>query len=195
MVLIKHPLGAASTLTIEPLAPAHDRAAFVCLDQSLTDYITGGKCLKDVAENNASVYSCVDEENKVLGFFTLSSGGISRESVARALYGNNWQARKKRDIHDIYRKFPYDMIGVTVLGRLAIHSSLKGHNFGPAFIAHALRIAAENSAIVSSKMVFLQAKNERVEAIYQQMGFINIPETERQMFMQMDTIKQALLRS
>ncbi|MDB5268744.1 MAG: GCN5-related N-acetyltransferase [Hymenobacter sp.] len=190
MAIIQHPLVAESVLTIEPLAPSHDRAAFVCKEQPLTDYIRGEKALRDVKQRNASVYCCVDERFCVKGFYTLSIGGILRDSVARAIYGAQWQD-KKRDKFRVFERFPYPSIGVIILGRVAIDLSLTGHGLGTALIGHALNAAVSLSGRAGARAVYLDAKNERVAQLYEDMGFQRLPDNPLSMFILIETLVAA----
>ena len=190
MELIQNLTVAESVLTIEPLAPSHDRAAFVCQEQPLTDYLRGNEAVRDVQQRNASVYCCVDEKQCVKGYYTLSVGSISRDSVARAMYGQQWKD-KRRDEYKIYRKFPYDSIGVIILGRVAIDLSLKGTGFGQTLIGHALNEAVALSRRAAARAVYLEAKNVTVASIYRGIGFQSLPDNPLSMFILMETLEQA----
>lgn len=181
---------ADAVFTIEPLAPSHDRAAFSCQEQRLTDYIRSDKALRDARQKSASIYCCIDASQRVKGFYTLSSSGVSRDAIARALYGPQWKD-KSRDRHKVFERFPYPTIGVVILGRIAIDVSLKGSGFGEILIGHALNTAVEGSRKVAAQAVYLDAKNERVAAIYRNLGFQSLPDNPLAMFILMETLEQA----
>jgi predicted GNAT family N-acyltransferase len=67
---------------------------------------------------------------------------------------------------------------------------MKGQGFGEELIVRALEIAYKASSIVASKMVILDAKNEKVASIYAELGFLQLPDSESRMYIMMDTVKQ-----
>jgi GNAT superfamily N-acetyltransferase len=183
------PVVASLHRTIEPLGPNHDRAAFSCLDEDLTKYFCGERALREALNNDASVYVCSVGGTQVLGFFTLSSAAISRDELCRGLYGNGWKDDKKFFNKGI-NKFPYPSINATILGRLSIHADMKGKGFGEELIVRALEVAYKGSLVIASKVVILDAKNPKVASIYAGLGFKALPDSDKKMYMLMDTVKQ-----
>ena len=141
-------------------------------------------------QSSASVYCCLDAQQRVKGFYTLSGGGIARDSVARALYGPQWQDQKK-DRYRIFDKFPYPVLSVIILGRVAIDVSLKGSGLGQLLIGHALNTAVQASRKVAAQAVCLDAKNEKVAAIYRALGFRSLRDNLPSVYILMETLDQA----
>lgn len=135
------------------------------------------------------MYCCVDKQQRVKGFYSLSGSGISRDALVRAMYGSHWQD-KSRDRHQVFEKFPYPTISITILGRVAIDVSMKGSGLGQLLIGHALSTAVQASRKVAAQAVFLDAKNEKVAAIYRALGFRNLPDNPLAMYILMETLDQ-----
>jgi len=180
---------AVSNPKIEPLGLHHDRAAFLCLNQDLTDYMRDGRALKEAVQRDTSVYVCINEEKptQIIGYFTLAQGQVSRDSIARGMYGNDWRSSSKFR-NKIFSKFPRDFINATILGKLAIHSDLKGQDFGEELLGKALAMALKGADIVASKMVYLDAIHEKVVPFYVRAGFQRTEDGSLKMFLLMDTI-------
>ncbi|MGI4873055.1 MAG: GNAT family N-acetyltransferase [Janthinobacterium lividum] len=190
MAVVQHQEAAELTFRIEPLALSHDRAAFSCREQLLTDYITGDKAWRDATQRNASVYCLIDDTAAVKGYYTLSVGSIARDSIARALYGAKWQD-KRSDKFKVFERFPYPAIGVIVLGRIAIDTSLAGRKIGSRLIGHALRAAVALSEKAGARLVYLDAKNEALVKMYEAIGFQSLPDNPLTMFILIDTLVSA----
>ena len=172
---------------IEPLGLHHDRAAFSCINKDLTDYFVGPKALKEAAALDAAVFVCTNDKEQVLGYFTLSSGQLDRHTIASALYGSDWTTTKM--FYKVTNKYPYKSINATIIGRLAIHKDLKGQDFGGELLGKALLQALDNTKHVASKMVYLDAINEKVVPFYEKAQFQRTAPGETTMFIQMDTIR------
>ena len=165
------------TWRILPLNEQFDVSDFESLDSQITAYLKSGKALKDMHSGQAAVFVLVDSADTVQGFYTLSAASIDCKA-----HFTNSQAKA----------FGYPQVAVTLLGRVAIHKNLKGQGLGTDLILHALRKAALASETVGSYAVVLDAKNERVAALYSTLGFVAFKDQPLKMFLPMSTIRQLL---
>lgn len=106
------------------------------------------------------------------------------------MYGSYWQDQSK-DRYRVFDKFPYPTISITILGRVAIDVSMKGSGLGQLLIGHALNTAVQASRKVAAQAVYLNAKNEKVAAIYRELGFRSLPDNPLSMYILMETLDQA----
>jgi GNAT superfamily N-acetyltransferase len=185
-----HPRVAEPPFTIEPLAPNHDRAAFLCLEPKLTEFITGQAAWREQTNGTSTVYVCIDAKGVVWGYFTLNSFSIARADLLTATYGPEWEQMPKRKLGDVYRAFPRDQIGATMLGRVAVHKMMQGSGFGAALMTKMLEKVWEGSQVVASRVLILDAKNDKLVDVYTQYGFQLLSTEDRRMFMLMETVKK-----
>lgn len=189
-----HPQLAEPPFTVEPLAPIHDRAAFLCREPTLTEYITGPKAFRDVANFSAVVHVCVDVKKVVWGYFTLHNYSIPRHDLLSSLYGPDWEnptdRQGKKILGDLRRAFPFPEVNVTLLGKLAAHHILKGTGFGRALMTQMLNKVWAGAQITASRALILDAKNDTLVQVYGDYGFELLSTHDRRMFMLMDTIKK-----
>src|ERR1700722_12665236 len=95
----------ASSWTIEPLGPHHDRVAFSCGNASLDDFIKT-KARKENELGYAAVFILIDDRNPgtIAGYYTLSSHFIRLQGIDAA-------ARKRLP--------RYPTVPATLIGRLS----------------------------------------------------------------------------
>ncbi|WP_104992630.1 GNAT family N-acetyltransferase [Deinococcus sp. NW-56] len=160
---------------VVPFSPDYDARAFESLNEHLTAYLREGRLQRDLKTGQAAVFLMVDEADRVQGYYTLTSASVPRQEVF-----SGTQARK----------FPYPQVAVTLLGRVAIHRDLRGQGIGTDLILHALRQAARAAETVASYAVILDAKNEKVAALYARLGFIPFRDQPLKLFLPMNTIRQ-----
>ncbi len=163
-----------SDLKFEPLGK-HDRAAFACENEALTDYIKK-QASQDVIRNAAAVYVATLDGKNILGYYTLSQYSIQLDEIPE-------QVAKKK-----FAK--YKTVSATLLGRLARDISVKGSEAGELLLLDALFRALQLSKQAASSAVVVDAKDEKSAAFYMKYGFIELPNTERRLFIPMATVEQ-----
>ena len=164
---------------IVPLEESQLGAAFECLDPALTAYFTEGRIWREREARVSAPYVLLGATEAVLGFYTLSATTLN----VAAMGLSKTQAKK----------FPYPTVPATLLGRLALHSSLKGRKMGAPFIQHALNKALEASYTVASYAVVVHAKNDRLAEMYVNLGFIPFADPPLHLFLPMKTLEQLAL--
>jgi len=160
-----------SGLRFEPLG-AHDRAAFLCGIEALDRYIQK-QASQDVKKKAAVVYVATRDGKTILGYYTLSQYSIQLDQIPI----------------EISRGFPkYPTLPATLLGRLARHSSTKGHGLGELLLLDAVYRALKMSEHVASAAIITDAKDQKAVDFYKKYGFVELPKTERRLFLPMASV-------
>ena len=158
---------------VRPLGD-QERVAFRCGDKALDAYLLE-RAARDVREKIAAVFVLLTEEDKntILGYYTLSNQEVDAGELPPDL------TRKTGK----YRRLP-----ATLLGRLAVAESRRGHRLGEYLLMDALRRSLEATTNVMSFAVVVDAKGEHVVAFYEKYGFL--PLSENRLFLPMKTIEK-----
>jgi GNAT superfamily N-acetyltransferase len=145
---------------LEPLAKQHERATFSCGVQSLDHYLKT-QASQDMRRKANAVFVMVSAQapTRIVGYFTLCAYTLSQDEVPEA-------ARKH-----IPR---YPLVSATLIGRLAVDKSEQGRGVGAVLLARALRMACENTSVVGSSMIVVDAMGERAAGFYAAHGFIRL---------------------
>ena len=157
---------------IEPFGQHHDRQGFNCGNEPLDRYFKE-RIRKDVEAGVAAAFVMADGPS-VLGYYTLSSHNVKRESLPEEVI-------KKL-------KLPrYPFIPATLMGRLAVDLRYRGQRIGETLLVDGLRRSCVNAEQVASFAVMVDAKEDAVE-FYRRYGFIQLPGSN-QMFLPMKTVR------
>jgi GNAT superfamily N-acetyltransferase len=156
---------AAYEFRLEPLAKQHDRTTFSCGVQSLDNYLKT-QASQDMRRKANAVFVMVRVEapTRIVGYFTLCAYTLTQDEVPEA-------ARKH-----IPR---YPLVSATLIGRLAVDKSDQGRGVGAVQLARALRMAYENTSVVGSSMIVVDAMDERAAGFYEAHGFIRLVDSMR----------------
>lgn len=160
---------------VEPLSTHHDRDGFTCGVDSLDRYLKT-QAAQDIrrAANSVFVLMRENEPAHVAGYFTLCAYTLEQTTVPDAL-------RKT-----IPR---YPLVSATLIGRFAISVDEQGKGLGSVMLARALRIALDNTAVVGSSMVVVDALNASASTFYESHGFVRLPDSMR-LVMPMSNVKR-----
>ena len=110
---------------------------------------------------------------KVLGYYTLSASVVGVDELPQALA----------------KKLPrYPQLPVTLLGRLAVDSSLKGRGLGQFLLMDALQRSLHAAAEIAAMAVVVDAKDEAAAAFYGHFGFAPLQQQPRRLFLPVKTI-------
>jgi GNAT superfamily N-acetyltransferase len=163
---------------VEPLTSRHDRSGFSSGVEPLDRYVrdqAGQDTRKRVA---APFVLCRGKGNAILGYYTLSALGVDIGA---------WP-------EDVARKLPkYPFVPVTLLGRLAVDTRLRGKGMGEHLLMDALRRALQASRDVASVAVVVDAKDGSALAFYRRYGFLSFPDQPNRLFLPMAVIERLLL--
>lgn len=161
------------TYVIEPLSGIHDRSAFDCGENTLNEF------LKKYARQNAkkdlgrTFVAVLPEESVVYGFYTLSTGSVSFESVPI--------------------KLPRYPIPTAHLGRLAVDNSIKGQGLGELLLIDALRRVITAADKIAIYAIEVRALNEAAKRFYQRYGFTELAYDKRHLYLPVETIRKLKL--
>lgn len=141
----------------ELLNAQHDLSLFDCGEPTLNKFLAS-KAWGNQCNGPSSTYVvCNPGTNRVVGYFSLSSGAVDRNFLMGKLKRNMPKS-----------------VPVTVLGRLAVDSSLKGQKVGSSLLVAAWQTAANQSKLVGSVALLVNSLEVAV-GFYQQFGFKPIP--------------------
>lgn len=147
----------------------HDRQDFDCGDLQLNDFLRT-KARKHTKSYTGRTFVLVDTpvSDKILGFYTISSGNISCTSVPANV--------------------PKHPIPVAHLGRLAIDKKHQKKGMGEYLLMDALyrvRRIKDDMAIYAVEVV---AKHEKAKAFYLRYGFSELLDNDHHLYLPMNII-------
>lgn len=159
----------------EPLNSSHKKKDFTCGKKLLDDYFQT-QAKQDVKRKLSACFVLADEDNKVKGYYTLSSTAVNRELLPE----------------DIIKKLPptYHNLPATLLGRLAIDNNYKGQKLGELLLIEALKKSYEISQnSIGSMAVIVDPIDDDAIQFYTKYGFIRLTDSGK-MFIPMETISE-----
>lgn len=162
---------------IEALGRQHQRDEFQCGIEALDRYLKQ-QARQEADKHVAAPFVLVQAENPaVLGYYTLSASSISAADIAPELAS----------------KLPrYPQLPVTLIGRLAVDTRLKGQGRGSFLIIDALRRCFENAANVAAVAVVVDAKDDDAAAFYRHFRFLALQTNPRRLYLPMKTVAKLL---
>ncbi len=158
------------------LEKKYDKKSFDCGYSLLNDYLKT-QARQDVDRDLSACFVLVDDNDVVIGYYTLSANSVKRD-----------------DLHDdLLKKLPpsYQDLPVVLLGRLAIHKRLQGQRYGEFLLIDALKRCYEISKSLGTIAIIVDPIDEKAQNFYNRYGFILLP-TSKKMFLPMKTIKELL---
>lgn len=148
------------------------RDSFFCGKEPLDDYLKKF-ITQDIRRNLVAAFALVNDQNEILGYFTLSNSSIPKESV-RSDFQKHTGA--------------YGAIPVTLLGRLAVDQRLKGKGFGKILLINALKRAYEVSKnVIGSCAIIVDPIDDEARFFYLKFGFESLDTGK--MFLPMSVVK------
>jgi GNAT superfamily N-acetyltransferase len=164
-----------SEYRIEPLSPAHDRAAFRSGVPELDEYFhhQGGQ---DARRKVAAPFVLVDVHGSVLGYYTLSAYSIRLDDLPNV----------------IGKRLPrYPLIPATLLGRLAVSAACRGQRLGRFLLMDAFDRSWRNTTEVASVGVVVEALDDAACSFYLHHEFIPLLDHPNRLFLAMATIERS----
>jgi GNAT superfamily N-acetyltransferase len=139
-----------------------ERSDFNCGDATIDEWLAR-YARQAVATRDSAVYLLHDGRS-ILGFFTLSTGSVSRATATSPM------SRRSPD--------PVPMI---LLGRMGVGRGAQGRGFGAELVRQALLRADALASDIGVRGLFLHAIDETARAFYRHLGFEESPLTPRLM--------------
>jgi GNAT superfamily N-acetyltransferase len=160
----------------KPLDKFQDRNVFNCEVEPLNDYLKK-YALQNQKKDAARTYVLTNEENQIVGFYTLVFGSVSiEETTPKVATGLG--------------KYP---IPIILLARLAIDKNQKGKGLGKLLMRDALLRAVRASEIAGLRAFLVHAKDESAKAFYEKLGFQPSPYNEFHLYLKMSDIRASLV--
>lgn len=162
-------------MTICKLKKSHKKNGFDCGKRPLNDYLA--KIAKqDVEKGVAVCYVLEGEEERVVGYFTLSSGSIPKEEIP--------EKESKR--------LPrYSDIPFAVIGRLAVDRKYQGKGYGDYLIVEAFAEILKVAEMLGIAGVFVDPIDDSAIKFYGKFGFVKLNSSDR-MFIPMATVRELM---
>ena len=112
-------------------------------------------------------------QQTVIGYYTLAAGSVALEEWPQALE----------------KKLPrYQLIPVTLLGRLALDKNHQGRGLGRLLLMDALSRSLRAAHEIATVAVIVDAINDSAREFYKHYGFIVFPNHTHRLFLHMQTI-------
>jgi len=157
---------------IEPISRSHKRKGFSCGNPELDEYLERYARQND-EKNIARTFVAVTDDDKVLGYYPLSTASISFESLP----------------DDLQLALPAYPIPAALIARLAVDTSAKGQDLGAALLIDALHRIVRAADEIAVKVIMVDAKDDEARSFYQHYGFIELPEQPLKLFLPIETVK------
>jgi ribosomal protein S18 acetylase RimI-like enzyme len=163
---------------IELLAKSHDRDGFDCGSEPLNSFLrqtARQHAARGISRTFVLVEDAATEPKPILGFFSLNLCQIKSESLSP----------------DEARKLPRDVAGIR-LGRLAVAREYQRQGIGKTLLVAAMGKFIEIFNTAGGIGLFVDAKDDAAKRYYEQFGFIPLSSNERELFLPVRTIQEAL---
>ncbi|MEP7321897.1 MAG: GNAT family N-acetyltransferase [Saprospiraceae bacterium] len=154
-----------------------NRSNFRCGNLLLDRYFKE-QAIHDFKKKIAAIFIWLDENKKVIGFYSLSNDNIDRKEVPE----------------EMEKKMPesFDSFPTTFLGKLAIDLNFQKDGNGRILLFDALKRACDNSkSSIVSMAVVVDPIDLNAQEFYTTFGFVNLPDRGR-MLLPMKTINQVM---
>jgi predicted GNAT family N-acyltransferase len=162
---------------IELLGQDHDREGFSCGIEPLDIYIRQ-QAGQDSKRNLAAIFIMTADSKLIAGYYTLSAHSLNVNDLPL----------------DLRKKLPRIPIPVTLLGRMAISTSLQRQGLGAHMLADALERTWRGSRQIVSWAMVVDAK-DGARDFYLTHGFLALPDAPNRLFLAMKTIGELFRKS
>ncbi len=163
-------------MIIQLLEKKHRRKKFTCEEDSLTEYIRK-QVSQDIRKRLATCFVAIDNEQNVIGYYTLTSESLGRESIP------------EKYLKQVPKNYNAPVI---LLGRLARDITTKGTGLGEHLLLDALfRSYNLSNESIGAMAVVVDPISEKAVEFYKKYGFEQLPDSEK-MFLPMNVIEQLI---
>jgi GNAT superfamily N-acetyltransferase len=162
-------------LKIETLTRNHDRPGFDCGSEELNQYLR--KIARQHLNKGVSkTFVLIDDDmpTDILGFYTLASREILVEKLPRKYA----------------KKYP-SKAPAAKLARLAVAKNRHIQGLGTHMMINAIERVIKVSENLGIIGFFVDSKDNKAKAYYEQFGFIPLPDNPLELFLPLATLKQA----
>jgi GNAT superfamily N-acetyltransferase len=157
----------------EPLSPDHALDGFACGETSLDDWLKR-RALKNQA-SGASRCFVVCDGDAVIGYYSLSAGGIHQEAAPKPM-----------------RRSMPDPLPVLLLGRMAIDRRHHNKGLGRALLRDAMLRSVHVASNAGVFAILVHALSEQAKRFYLSRGFVESPLQPKTLMMTLATARAIL---
>ena len=163
-------------MNISLLKKSHKKKNFHCEEPSLTEYLQN-QASQDMKKRLATCFVALDDQENILGYYTLTSESLGREVIPE---------KYKKKIPQNYNA------PVVLLGRLARDVRFKGTGLGEYLLLDALfRSYHLSNQSIGAMAVVVDPINSVAFEFYSHYGFTPLPHSGK-MFLPMQVIAQLI---
>ena len=163
---------------IEPLATdVHMRDQFLNQHPSLQNYIRA-IARQDMDRDLSRCFVLVDEDKVIQGYYTLNNLSIP---------SSHWDISFRKKY-----KLTYQAIPCTLIGRLAIDSSVQGRGLGEILLFDSLKRAYDVSKTIASFAVVVDSIDQAAKDFYKKYEFQELMDADR-LYLPMKTIHNLII--
>ncbi|MBV6641346.1 MAG: GNAT family N-acetyltransferase [Cyclobacteriaceae bacterium] len=150
-------------LTVE-FDKKYKRDTFSCKHATLNNYLQF-QATKESKAGLARIYLLINENAEVIGYYTLSSAELPRDSVPE----------------DLLKKLPQSYSGypAILLGRLALTTKESGKGLGGQLIVDALHRCVMHSMSIGTSVIMVDPIDEDAKNFYAKYMFKPLPDANR----------------
>jgi len=157
----------------ENLSAEHVLDGFDCGQPSLNQWLKKRAHKANLIGHSARVYVVCDALKRVVGYYALSTGSVTRVDAPGR----------------VTRNMP-EPIPVVVLGRLAVDQAVMGQGIGSGLLKDALLRIAEAAEHIGIRAVLVHALNEPARSFYLKHGFYDSPTDEMALMLTVEEIRR-----
>jgi GNAT superfamily N-acetyltransferase len=154
-----------------PLKPGHDVASFNCVRAEMSVWLQKW-AWKAAESNTAKTYTVCRGAKRVIAYFSLAAGVISRDSAPR-------------------HNAP-DPVPVIILARLAVDQAETGQGIGSSLVADAMRRSIRAAQIIGARALLVHALDQKAAYFYQRLQFVPFAADAQTLYLPMHTLRDAL---
>ena len=160
---------------VEVLSKIHDLSGFDCGAHESLNHWLKKYALQNQANDSSRTY-VVHRGNRVVGYYSISAGSISKErATGRAAHG-----------------LANHPIPVSLLGRLAVHKEEQGSGLGKALLKDALLRMERAADILGIRAVLVHAIDQQAREFYERFEFDSCPGDELHLMLLMKDLRRLL---
>jgi predicted GNAT family N-acyltransferase len=128
---------------------------------------------QDLKKRAAIPFVITPDGTAIAGYYTLSQYAVQLDEIPM----------------EVAKRLPkYPIVPATLLGRLTVSSGFRGQGHGATLLMDALYRTLHHSREVASAGVIVDAKDAAAFAFYKKYGFLELPRTERRLFLPMGSM-------
>lgn len=143
---------------------------FDCRNNALNEWLRI-HALENQIRNLSRTFVLVDDVDSVIGYYSLTVGGVRREELPKSLG----------------RGLPTFSIGTVLLGRIAISTDTQGQGFGRDLMIDAIIHAAAAGENAAARFIAVDPIDATAQTFYEKFGFRSVPGDEfGRMFLRID---------